>query len=160
MDLSAPRRDHSHLMDMRKTPSPSQGSSIYSEEGSPSISNISSPGKCSDLGHIGRFNLSGLNLLPRNLLTPTVSAEDRMSPRTLATHIKREIVAESNPLVNLNMEQSIPIPVLMNPVISASANGNRAARPFKAYPHDPLSLAASFTATDGLVSCRKSPGPN
>lgn len=112
---------------------------------------MSSPGKCSDL-QIGRFNLSGLNLLPRNLLTPTVSADDRMSPRSLATHIKREI-GESNPLVNLNMEQSIPIPaaVLMNPVVNGNSAGPKAARPFKAYPHDPLSLAASFTATDGLL---------
>lgn len=145
--------------DMRKTPSPSHGS-IYSE-GSPSISVLSSPGK--EL-QIGRFNLSGLNLLPRNLLTPSVSANDRMSPRQL--HIKREI-GDSNPLVNLHMEQSIPIPaqVLLQPgrPLNVNVNGNggvtgsaaaavsKAARPFKAYPHDPLSLAASFTATDGLL---------
>lgn len=137
---------------MRKTPSPSHGS-IYSE-GSPSISVLSSPGK--EL-QIGRFNLSGLNLLPRNLLTPSVSANDRMSPRQL--HIKREIG-------DLHMEQSIPIPaqVLLQPGRPASVNVNgngggvtgtaaasKAARPFKAYPHDPLSLAASFTATDGLL---------
>lgn len=151
LDLSR-RATSNHRDDLRKTPSPSHGS-IYSE-GSPSISIMSSPGKHSDM-QIGRFNLSGLNLLPRNLLTPTASADDRMSPRSLATHIKREI-GEVSALVNLNMEQSIPIPaaVLLNPVSSVSNGGGgnqKTARPFKAYPHDPLSLAASFTATDGLL---------
>lgn len=153
LDLSASRRSTTLVEDIRKTPSPSHGS-IYSE-GSPSISVMSSPGKCSEM-QIGRYNLSGMNLLPRNLLTPAVSADDRMSPRSMATHIKREIV-EPNPLVNLNMEQSIPIPippgVLLN---SMQVHGGghpmaKSARPFKAYPHDPLSLAASFTATDGLL---------
>lgn len=137
LDLSA--KNSNLVEDMRKTPSPSHRS-IYSES-SPSISIMSSPGKCSDL-QIGRFNLSGLNLLPRNLLTPTASVEDRMSPRSLVTHMKREI-GESNPLVNLNMEQSIPIPASV--LLSAGVNGynggaTKATRPFKAYPHDPKSI--------------------
>lgn len=155
LDLSSASRKPAHQAeDLRKTPSPSHGS-IYSE-GSPSISIGSSPGKCSDM-QIGRFNLSGLNLLPRNLLTPTVSADDRMSPRSLASHIKREM-GEPNHLVNLHMEQQIPIHptaalinTSMNVAMGNGTSAPKAARPFKAYPHDPLSLAASFTATDGLL---------
>lgn len=62
-------------------------------------------------------------------------------------------MSDSNPLVNLNMEQSIPIPaaILLNQPHCNSNGGAKSARPFKAYPHDPLSLAASFTATDGLL---------
>lgn len=131
------RRNGLAVEDLRKTPSPSHGS-IYSVEGSPSTSSVSI--------------LNGLNLLSRNLLTPTVSADDRMSPsRSLVNHIKREM-GEGHSLVHhlngsINMEERIPIPAaaLQHPVV------HKTTRPFKAYPHDPLSLAASFTATDGLL---------
>nr|ADI44341.1 giant protein [Clogmia albipunctata] len=150
LDLSR-RRDS---MDMRKTPSPSGASSF--SEGSPSITMSSSPKKGIDSGLLNLHQFLPRNFLnsanPTAPVVPMMTLNPYPSPKMeLKDNLMGNNIQKNNLMNNLNMEKSIPIPPTLLIAPTSVSPGSKVARPFKAYPHDPLSLAASFTATDALL---------
>ncbi|XP_026479352.1 protein giant-like [Ctenocephalides felis] len=138
LDLSRSRRGDS--VETRKTPSPAYSATSSREAGSPQTSQ-------SYMKYNGNMDLD----LRRS---DSIKTEDYMA-NNYRTEIREDSVspfmlkaaAYQQPQILLTPAQLTPLtsPELRSP--EPVSFDNKSVRPFKAYPRDPLALAAGFTAT-------------